>query len=1085
MAEAKAAAKDSDRASDKTPHTRMVINYVPGEECRIAIVEDGKLEEYYAEPVDEVSRVNNIYIGRVTNVESSIQAAFVDFGLEENGFLHTSDLHPKHFEGDDSTERVGHKTPRRERPPIQHCLKRGQQIAVQVLKEGVGTKGPTLTSYLSIPGRFLVMMPDMDKVGVSRKVEDEDTRKKMKQILDQLELPEGFGFILRTAGLDRTKAEIKRDLAYLQRLWKDMETRRKRGTGKPRLLYSESDLLVRSLRDLMSKDIDEVVIDHPSALTRAERFMKIVSPRASTKLMQYTGDAPIFHAFGIEPQILNIHAREVPLPSGGRLVIDETEALVAIDVNSGKSKAARDAETNAYNTNLEAADEICRQLRLRDLGGLVIHDLIDMRHASHRKAVEQRFKDRLKRDRAKTTVLPISGFGIMEMTRQRMRGSHEKTHFAECPTCRGRGLVQRSHSVAADALREMAQLLTSDRIARVEMVVHPRIAAALLSTKRRLLTRIERASGKSVDVRLSDSIPIDRVSFYAYDQTGADIAIDRLPRPRGDVPVEHWESEIEDADSWAVDLADEASAEVEADEIVDPLAQAEEELADTARRSDQDSEDGEGKKKKKRRRRRRRRKSDEGATDEASDESAGERSEDDADRERPAAADRSSDERRAESATEDDRAEIATSDDTVETEGGTKKKRRRRRRRRRSGEGDTANEQAAAEQDDAAATTSETQTEDAQSEQSESNDTQSTADQDSDGQDSDGQDSTGQDSTGQDSEGQDSDEPATKKKRSSSRRGRSSKKKSASAASGVEPSDNEPSDESAADADTSSEPTGEQADADEPPKRTRKRSTKRSTKKSGSKANANDEADDGADAKPAAKKRRSTKKSSSKSPRLRPRRSRCGRSTVRADASSHQASEAGARASSSRSLARSIHARSHARAADKPPRDRPRQHRLGRHASDRGHRRAERARPRACAALRGRRPCGGTERSVAQRASPAVAEGAHGTRRWTNRQRHVHRPRCGGTARPRDRRRHRDRSDRRARRARSGASGARSWHGRCARKQGIAGRGGRDRHGASAEQRRSHPAARQRALRRLAVPARRERWDVRAADADR
>ena len=213
---------------------QMVINYVPGEECRVAVLEDGRLEEFHTERAGSVSFVGNIYVGRVTNVEPSIQAAFVDFGLESNGFLHVSDIHPMYFPGsDDKTEQIGRKTPRRERPPIQACLRRGQEIVVQVLKEGINTKGPTLTSYISIPGRYLVMLPDMDRVGVSRKVEDEELRREMRQALDSLELPEGFGFILRTAGEGKGKAELKRDLAYLQRLWKDMEKRRKSG-GKPR-----------------------------------------------------------------------------------------------------------------------------------------------------------------------------------------------------------------------------------------------------------------------------------------------------------------------------------------------------------------------------------------------------------------------------------------------------------------------------------------------------------------------------------------------------------------------------------------------------------------------------------------------------------------------------------------------------------------------------------------------------------------------------------------------------------------------------------------------------------------------------------
>lgn len=550
------------------PNNQMIINYVPGDECRVAIVEDGKLEELHAERFASASRVGNIYVGKVTNVEASIQAAFIDFGVGENGFLHYSDLHPRYFPGEDveeTTERVGHKTPRRERPPIQHCLKRGQEITVQVLKEGVGTKGPTLTSYLSIPGRYLVMMPQMDKVGVSRKVEDEEQRAKMRQILDQLDLPEGFGFILRTAGMDRTKLELKRDLAYLQRLWKDMERRRDSGS-KPRLLYSESDLLVRALRDLLTGETNEVVIDHEVALDRASRFMKIVSPRSTTKLLHFPGKTPIFHAFGIEPQIALIHAREVPLPSGGRLVIDQTEALVAIDVNSGKSRESRDAEENAYRTNLEAVDEICRQLRLRDLGGIVVNDLIDMRSLAKRREIETRFKERLKRDKARTTTANISPFGILEMTRQRMRGSHESVHFVDCPTCRGRGLVQRPDSVASDALRELAAVLDIDRVSKVEIAVAPRVAGELLSSRRQLLGRIERSSGKHVDVRVSESVPVDRVSFYAYDAAGADIDLASVQHHKKPKDLKPWQTH--DGSEWADEIP--ATVEQEADETHEP-----------------------------------------------------------------------------------------------------------------------------------------------------------------------------------------------------------------------------------------------------------------------------------------------------------------------------------------------------------------------------------------------------------------------------------------------------------------------------------------------------------------------------------
>ena len=509
----------------------MIVNDSPGEECRIAILQEGHLEELFTERTATATDVGNIYKGRVVNVEPAIQAAFIDYGQGQNGFLHISDLHPKYFPGpagSERTERVGKKIPRRERPPIQAALHRGDEILVQVLKEGIGTKGPTLTSYLSIPGRLLVMMPNMDRVGVSRKVEDEEKRREMRQILDSLNLPDGFGFILRTAGYGKTKTELKRDAAYLTRLWKVMEKRIK-GVGAPCELYTESDLFIRTIRDVLRPSIKAIIVDSESAFDRASMFLRVVSPRSAPKVIRYRRSAPIFHAFDIERQIELIHSREVPLASGGRLVIDQTEALVAIDVNSGRSRSARDSETNAYETNIEAADEICRQLRLRDLGGLIVNDLIDMRAAKHRKAIEERFATNLKRDRAKATALAISDFGILEMTRQRMRPSLRKSHFMPCPHCNGHGEIRVPEYVAADAARHVGFLLQFDRVSRVEVVCSPRVASVMLSGKRRELVRLEDSSGKRVDVRVSDAIAVDRVDYYAYDERNADIDITKLP----------------------------------------------------------------------------------------------------------------------------------------------------------------------------------------------------------------------------------------------------------------------------------------------------------------------------------------------------------------------------------------------------------------------------------------------------------------------------------------------------------------------------------------------------------------------------
>ena len=468
------------------------------------------------------------------NVEPSIQAAFIDFGEGANGFLHISDLHPKYFpganrDGGERTEKVGRKIPRRSRPMIQEALKRGQEITVQVLKEGLGSKGPTVTSYLSIPGRLLVMMPDMDNVGVSRKVDDEEGRRKMRKILDSLNLPEGFGFILRTAGFDSTRTELARDAQYLTRLWQVME-KRMNAVGAPCQLYTEGDILLRTIRDSIDSSVDGIVVDSEPAFHRAKAFLEVVAPKSAAKVHFYDRRMPVFHAFDVERQVDLIHAREVPLPSGGALVFDQAEALVAIDVNSGRSRSARDSETNAYQTNQEAVDEIARQLRLRDLGGVVVCDLIDMRAAKHRRDIEERLKKYLTRDRAKTTVSQISEFGIVELTRQRMRPSIRKAHYIDCLHCAGLGEIRMPDSVAADAMRRVQLVLDMEQVARLELVCSSKVAAVLLSTKRRALVELEDLFSKKVDVRISEAIAVDRVDLYAYDERGADVELDRPRR---------------------------------------------------------------------------------------------------------------------------------------------------------------------------------------------------------------------------------------------------------------------------------------------------------------------------------------------------------------------------------------------------------------------------------------------------------------------------------------------------------------------------------------------------------------------------
>ena len=509
----------------------MLINVVEGEEVRIAVVQDGRLEELYMERASAESHVGNIYKGRVVNVEPSIQAAFIDFGQAKNGFLHISDLQPQYFPGSRQGEEVGKKTSRRDRPPIQKCLNRGQEVIVQVTKEGIGTKGPTLTTYVSIPGRFLVLMPGMSRLGVSRKIEDEDARRQIRSVLDELNPPKDMGFIVRTAGIGRNKRDLQRDLNYLLRLWKTVADRIKNEKA-PAELYQESDLIMRTIRDVFNSDIARFIVDNEAVCNRVREFLNIALPRASKQLVQlYADPAPLFHRYGIEQELERTNSRHVPLPSGGSLVIDQTEALVAIDVNSGRYRAASDAEKTAFRTDVEAAGEIARQLRLRDLGGLIIMDFIDLRDPAHQREVERTLRDAMKNDRARSEMLKMSRFGIVEMTRQRMRPSLERSLYADCPHCRGSGLVKTAESLCFDVMRTIQAALSRPEVDRVEVTVCPAVCQYLNNRKRRSLVQMEELTGKRVVVNLDENLGADEVRYQCSDKRGSIIATDLTAKP--------------------------------------------------------------------------------------------------------------------------------------------------------------------------------------------------------------------------------------------------------------------------------------------------------------------------------------------------------------------------------------------------------------------------------------------------------------------------------------------------------------------------------------------------------------------------
>ena len=514
----------------------MLINVAQPEECRIAIVENGTLEELYVERTAQDNYVGNIYKGRVINLEPSIQAAFVDFGVGRNGFLHISDIEPQYFRqgGFDPDQQIesgnNGNRPRRRRvgarprvkPPIQDILKRGDEVIVQVTKEGIGTKGPTLSTYISIPGRYLVLMPALGRVGVSRKIEDEDVRTKLRHAMLDLNPPKGLGFIVRTAGIDRSKKELSRDMAYLLRLWKVIVRRIKKSEG-PGDIYEESDMIIRTIRDIFSGDVDTIYIDEQAAYERAREFLQLTMPRYVNRLQFYEGREPLFHKYHLDEEIAKIHMRTVPLAKGGSIVIDPTEALVAIDVNSGNFRADDSAEETAYQMNLQAAAEIARQIRLRDLGGVVVNDFIDMRQERHRRGVERALRDAVKRDRARTKILRTSPFGLIEMTRQRIRPSLKRSVYNDCPCCRGSGVVKTPESMAIEVVRYLMLVSQDKRIVQVKVTVADEVAVDLSNRKRRELAKLEDEGQMSVQILVAKGVTPEHLEIQCFDASGREV----------------------------------------------------------------------------------------------------------------------------------------------------------------------------------------------------------------------------------------------------------------------------------------------------------------------------------------------------------------------------------------------------------------------------------------------------------------------------------------------------------------------------------------------------------------------------------
>ncbi len=459
----------------------MLINATQQEELRVALVDGQKLYDLDIETPSREQKKSNIYKGRVTRIEPGLEAAFVEYGADRHGFLPFKEINRSYF--DPHASEGG-------RPSIREAIREGQEIMVQVEKEERGNKGAALTTFISLAGRYLVLMPNNPRAGgVSRRIEGDD-RQEIREVMSSLDIPEGMGLIVRTAGVGRSQEELQWDMDYLLHLWKAIETALPQKKA-PFLIYQESNIIIRALRDYLRADIGEILVDNPAVHRQAQDFMQQVMPHNLNKLKLYQDNVPLFTRYQIESQIETAYQREVTLPSGGGIVIDYTEAMVSIDINSARSTKGSDIEETALTTNLEAADEVARQLRLRDLGGLVVIDFIDMNAARNQREVETRLREALKMDRARVQVGRISRFGLLEMSRQRLSPSLDEASHVICPRCNGQGTIRNIESLALSVLRLIQEEAMKDKTGRVVVQLPVKVATFLLNEKREAIRAIE------------------------------------------------------------------------------------------------------------------------------------------------------------------------------------------------------------------------------------------------------------------------------------------------------------------------------------------------------------------------------------------------------------------------------------------------------------------------------------------------------------------------------------------------------------------------------------------------------------------
>jgi ribonuclease E len=479
---------------EKEPVLKLLINAEEPEECRIALIENGRLESFHVTTVVHEQTKGNIYKGRVTAIEPNLQAAFVDIGTGKNCFLPFSEIHPEYYTSDKALQKHWKDL------NIQEVIKKGQEMLVQVVKEPAGTKGASVTTYLSLPGRFLVVMPGSDSHGISRKLEDEEERAKLRTMMNALNIPEGIGYIVRTASKDITKTALNKDLGYLLRLWNETK-KRGQAVPSPALIYKDQNIIAKVLRDYYTPDIQEILVDTQESQKQVMDFLKLLpSKQRKTTVRLHQGSRPIFNQYAVEEQIEQIYQPVVKLPSGGSIVINPTEALVAIDVNSGRTAKDKNFNETIFLANMEAAAELARQLRLRDLGGLIVVDFIDMRNARHIREVEKQVKASMKRDRAKVDISRISKFGLMQISRQKLGRPIQMGSYHVCEYCQGRGVTRSVETQSLFYLRRIQTGVVHKNVVGVKCRLPVKVAQYLLNKKREELLEMEKNYGVQIRI---------------------------------------------------------------------------------------------------------------------------------------------------------------------------------------------------------------------------------------------------------------------------------------------------------------------------------------------------------------------------------------------------------------------------------------------------------------------------------------------------------------------------------------------------------------------------------------------------------